>query len=194
MVGYLAIFISIPLLVVLNCESSFATQHCRHVVTCFLSVALTGYQDVTRVSTNYNATQFLWFNGFIPSAKPGSLCDPHILALGDTFSTNYNVFTWTITAIGSRTGDTTVHQAGVEYKSQPLVCDAAVLELIANANAFSVTMIAFVICITPEFNMTLTGTFTATTLQVGSTSMSGQVVNGNVQNSAATANLLYVFS
>jgi hypothetical protein len=31
--------------------------------------------------------------------EPGSLCDPHIFNLGDTFTTNYTFFGWTIDSV-----------------------------------------------------------------------------------------------
>lgn len=188
--GYAAIVISIPLLVVLNCRS-----HGRPYlppVSKGIAVALTGYQDITRLNIDYNATQSLWYDGFIPGSKQGSLCDPYILTLGDVFVTNYNIFKWTVTSISTKSGNDTVHLSGVEYKSQPLVCESQALDLTANLHSFSVSMNAFVECITPDFSMSLATTFLASSMGLPGTVLSGQILNDNSQRPAQATNFLCV--
>ncbi|KAJ7880022.1 hypothetical protein B0H14DRAFT_1585109 [Mycena olivaceomarginata] len=59
-----------------------------------INAALAGYETVTAFDSDFNVTQTHWFNQFTPSlvSKPGSLCDPRLLTLWDTFNTNFTLF------------------------------------------------------------------------------------------------------
>ncbi|KAJ7032539.1 hypothetical protein C8F04DRAFT_654418 [Mycena alexandri] len=75
------------------------------VVVVFLTVinvALAGYDTVPGFDSNFNVTQTHWYDRFLPSValtKPGTLCDPRLLGLGDTITTNNSLFQYTIASI-----------------------------------------------------------------------------------------------
>ncbi|KAJ7880028.1 hypothetical protein B0H14DRAFT_3770093 [Mycena olivaceomarginata] len=96
------------------------------IVLAFLATINAGYETVTAFDSDFNVMQTHWFNRFTPSlvSKPGSLCDPRLLALRDTFNTNFTLFQYTITSIDApSTGD-----SGLLYKGWALGnCDITLL-------------------------------------------------------------------
>ncbi|KAF9527704.1 hypothetical protein CPB83DRAFT_855887 [Crepidotus variabilis] len=71
------------------------------ILLTILNAALVGYETVNVVQSNFNFTQELWFHRFIPYGNPrsGSLCDPHLLAIGDQFKFLNGFLDWTVHSI-----------------------------------------------------------------------------------------------
>jgi hypothetical protein len=109
------------------------------------SAALAGYETVTGFDSNFNITQDLWFHRFLPSygPKPGTLCDPRLLSLGDTITTNSSLFQYTIASIDTaNAGD-----SGFSYEGWTLEnCDITSLFVNADANTFIIDFTALVSC------------------------------------------------
>ncbi|KAJ7830353.1 hypothetical protein B0H14DRAFT_2515881 [Mycena olivaceomarginata] len=119
------------------------------VVLLFLTVlnaALAGYETVPSYNSNFNVTQDHWYDKFLPPAakpKPGSLCDARLLSLGDTITTNYSMFEYSISAIDkANTGN-----SGFSYEGWALDnCDMTSLFVNADANTFIIDFTAIVNC------------------------------------------------
>ncbi|KAJ7059644.1 hypothetical protein C8F01DRAFT_1059039 [Mycena amicta] len=102
------------------------------VVIAFLiviNVALTGYETVSVFSSDFNMTQHFWYDHFLPSfarsdTTPGNLCTARLLGLGDTVTTNYSLFQYTIASIDTpNAGD-----SGLAYTGWTLDdCDVTAL-------------------------------------------------------------------
>ncbi|KAF8216723.1 hypothetical protein K438DRAFT_401838 [Mycena galopus ATCC 62051] len=111
-----------------------------------INSVLAGYETVTVFNSDFNLTQTLWFNRYIPSlvAKPGTLCDPRLLGLGDTFTTNYSLFQYSIASIDvPNAGD-----SGLSYNGWILDnCDITSLYVNADAHTFIMDFTAVVSCV-----------------------------------------------
>ncbi|KAG8995952.1 hypothetical protein FRB94_008689 [Tulasnella sp. JGI-2019a] len=64
-----------------------------------LNFALTGYEIVSVVQSDFDKVPDLWFWRFGNKPLPGTLCDPRVLNMGDNFFTNYTLLPWTIDTI-----------------------------------------------------------------------------------------------
>ncbi|KAJ6526186.1 hypothetical protein DFH09DRAFT_1188077 [Mycena vulgaris] len=118
------------------------------VVLAFLATinaALAGYETVTVFNSDFHVTQNLWFHRFLPTYGPksGTLCDPRLLSLGDTLSTNYTLFEYTIASIDTpNAGD-----SGFSYEGWTLDnCDITSLFVNGNADTFIIDTTALVSC------------------------------------------------
>ncbi|KAJ7663442.1 hypothetical protein B0H17DRAFT_1019889 [Mycena rosella] len=110
-----------------------------------INAALAGYETITVFDSDFNVTQTHWFHRFLPMQKPkaGTLCDPRLLSLGDTVSTNYTLFQYTIASIDTpNAGD-----SGFSYKGWTLDnCDITSLYVNGNANTFIIDLTVLVSC------------------------------------------------
>ncbi|KAJ7880008.1 hypothetical protein B0H14DRAFT_3434745 [Mycena olivaceomarginata] len=110
-----------------------------------LNAALAGYETVTAFDSDFNVTQTHWFDRFTPSLvhKSGTLCDPRVLALGETFNTNYTLFQYSIASIDvPNTGD-----SGLSYKGWTLDnCDITSLYVNADDRTVNMDLTAIVTC------------------------------------------------
>ncbi|KAJ6628621.1 hypothetical protein B0H10DRAFT_1904954 [Mycena sp. CBHHK59/15] len=119
------------------------------VVLLFLAVinsALAGYDTVTGFASDFNVTQSHWFDRFLPpaaKAKPGTLCAPRLLGLGDTITTNYTLFQYSIASIDTaNAGD-----SGFSYQAWTLDnCDITSLYVNGDLNSFIIEYTAVVSC------------------------------------------------
>ncbi|KAJ7431058.1 hypothetical protein B0H11DRAFT_2132556 [Mycena galericulata] len=116
------------------------------VVLTVINVALEGYDTIPSFNSNFNVTDNHWYDRFIPSvalAKPGTLCDPLLLGLGDTVTTNNTLFQYTIASIDTaNAGD-----SGVSYKGWTLDnCDITAIYVNGNVATFMVDFTAVVSC------------------------------------------------
>jgi hypothetical protein len=106
---------------------------------------LAGYETVTAFDSDFNVTQTHWFDRFTPSLirKSGTLCDPRLLALGETFNTNYTLFQYSIASIDvPNTGD-----SGLSYKGWTLDnCDITSLYVNADDHTVNMDLTAIVSC------------------------------------------------
>ncbi|KAJ3521302.1 hypothetical protein NMY22_g12371 [Coprinellus aureogranulatus] len=69
------------------------------IILTIVNAAVVGYEPIVVFSDEFNYTQSLWFHKFIPDPKPGTLCEPRILNVGDSFLTNASIYEWKIMAI-----------------------------------------------------------------------------------------------
>lgn len=92
---------------------------------------LTGYETITITSNDFNAVPHHWFNRFVSPPEKGSLCDPHVISLGDQVFTNASLFTWTIQTID--TSDEKSVASSFEYTGTTLeTCDVSEVDLLLN--------------------------------------------------------------
>ncbi|KAF8192657.1 hypothetical protein K438DRAFT_2017864 [Mycena galopus ATCC 62051] len=115
-----------------------------------INVALVGYNTVTQFNSDFNVTQHFWYDIFIPSVAqttPGTLCDPRLVQLGDTVTTNYTLFQYTVALIDQpNAGD-----AGLSYRGWTLEnCDITTLFFNADGWTFSIDHTALVVCQAPD--------------------------------------------
>ncbi|KAJ6536160.1 hypothetical protein B0H19DRAFT_1003939 [Mycena capillaripes] len=116
------------------------------VILTVLNVALAGYETVTHFDSDFNVTQRLWYDRFIPfmaKSRPGSLCDPRLLGLGDTLTTNYTMFQYSIALIDTaNAGD-----SGFAYEGWTLDnCDITSLYVNADGKTLLIDYTALVTC------------------------------------------------
>jgi hypothetical protein len=107
---------------------------------------LAGYETVTHFDSDFNVTQRFWYDRFIPfmaKSRPGSLCDPRLWGLGDTFTTNYTMFQYSIALIDTaNAGD-----SGFAYEGWTLDnCDITSLFFNADGNTLLIDYTALVTC------------------------------------------------
>jgi len=89
--------------------------------------------------------------------KPGSLCDPHIFNLGDTFTTNYSFFGWNIDSIiKANAGD-----SAISYQGTPLIfCDVTSIFINGDLHSWTVDFTVIVTCKQDDiFSVTAKTTF-----------------------------------
>ncbi|KAJ7079266.1 hypothetical protein B0H15DRAFT_954121 [Mycena belliarum] len=110
-----------------------------------INAALVGYETVTGFHSNFNVTQTLWFNRFLPmqASKAGKLCDPRLLSLGDTVTTNYTLFQYTLASIEKpNAGDSSLSYKGWTLEN----CDITSLYVTGNADTFIIDSTVTVSC------------------------------------------------
>ncbi|KAF8651461.1 hypothetical protein AX16_004760 [Volvariella volvacea WC 439] len=110
-----------------------------------LNVALTTYETVNIVQSDFNATQALWYDKYLSmrNAPPGILCEPHVFNIGDSFTTNYTLFQWTIESITKANAGL----SGVSYQGGILEdCDITSLYINGDLRTFSVDYTAIMTC------------------------------------------------
>ncbi|KAJ7729473.1 hypothetical protein B0H16DRAFT_1330407 [Mycena metata] len=120
-----------------------------------INAASAGYETVSEFNADFNVTRTHWFNQHLPFLvpKPGTLCDPRLLGLGDTITTNYTLFQYTIASIDLPNID----GSGLSYRGWTLDnCDITSLFVNADANTFVMDFTALVSCRADEAQI-LTG-------------------------------------
>ncbi|KAG8877216.1 hypothetical protein FRB98_006829 [Tulasnella sp. 332] len=139
-----------------------------------LSVATQGYEKVSTLSATPNLTEHLWYyNHLAPPPKPGTLCDPHVFTVGDTFQTVMSPFIWSIDYINTPTSlapqsPNTFAQAndnGISYSGLPLnmaMCDVQSIRVTADLFSWTTTATAIINCTAPDvFPVSASTSFTA---------------------------------
>ncbi|KAJ7292136.1 hypothetical protein C8J57DRAFT_1164079 [Mycena rebaudengoi] len=137
-----------------------------------INAALAGYETVTGFESDFNVTQSLWFHRFLPSAaksKPGTLCDPRLLGRGDTITTNYTMFQYTIASVNTANAGNSnfLYRGGILNN-----CDITSLYVNGDTNTFMIDYTALVTCRADEaqrlqgndFEITARADFTESTL------------------------------
>ncbi|TFK33344.1 hypothetical protein BDQ12DRAFT_615411 [Crucibulum laeve] len=106
-----------------------------------LNVALTGYETRTVFNNNFNISQSHWYDGFMPNS--GSLCDPHLMGVGDVFTTNYTIFEWSIDSIVKANAG----ESGISYSGTALDdCDLSTLYVDGSLGASTINVTPIVTC------------------------------------------------
>lgn len=125
---------------------------------------LVGYETVTVFQNDFNATQDLWYNKYMPyrAEKPGTLCASHLYNVGDTFTTKNEVFAWTIQSIRTPSAGS----FGLSYKGDALRdCDVQGIYLTGDLRISSIEFSVMVSCLQGStFDATATTTFKMTSL------------------------------
>ncbi|KAJ7182498.1 hypothetical protein C8R43DRAFT_1116135 [Mycena crocata] len=101
-----------------------------------INAALAGYETVTVFDPDFFVVQRHWFDRFLPSRVPrsGTLCDPRLLNLGDSVTTNYSLFQYTITSVDTANAG----HSSLSYQGWTLDnCDISSLYVNVNVNTFS---------------------------------------------------------
>jgi hypothetical protein len=153
-------------------------------------VALTGYETITVFKSDFNITQSHWYDHWLPGAiaKPGTLCDPHIFNVGDTFTTNYQLFQWTIESISNaNAGD-----SGIVYKGTTLEdCDISTLDLNGDIRTRTLDITAVVTCsVNGEFEVRARTSFTMTSLPGNYSPVMGASGSNNSTSQAKVRSLV----
>ncbi|KAG8992679.1 hypothetical protein FRB94_011390 [Tulasnella sp. JGI-2019a] len=133
-----------------------------------LNFALTGYETVSVVQSNFSEVPDLWFWRFGNKPPPGSLCEPRTLNIGDTFTTNYTVFTWTVESIFDRpplglpvNDNSLANLPTVRYSGTNLDnCDVVNMRVEGSLQVASITFKAFVVCNDTDFPAMMSTAFT----------------------------------
>lgn len=137
--------------------------------------ALTGYEMQTVFENDFNITQKHWFHRFAPARapKPGTLCDPRVFNVGDTFVTNYTTFQWTIEAIGrSNAADTGIVYGGITLDG----CDVTSVYLNGDMRTWTIDVTVIATCrVEGEFEATARTAFSLTNLPGRYSPFQGQV-------------------
>ncbi|KAG9038011.1 hypothetical protein FRB95_003404 [Tulasnella sp. JGI-2019a] len=110
-----------------------------------VAFATQGYEPKPVLLSDYNATQHHWFNHFSPKPKPGTLCDPHVFSLGDSFQTSHSTFSWMLDYILLR-ATTTDH--GISYSGESLTgrCNVTQVEVWADLQSWTTEVTVTIGC------------------------------------------------
>jgi len=110
-----------------------------------LTVRLAGYETITMLDEDFNITQFFWLDRIVPYtlARPGTLCQPLVLMLGDSFVTNSSMFLWDLELV-AKANDSS---SSLVYKGSTLQgCDVIALYLNGNMNPPTLDVVAVISC------------------------------------------------
>ena len=150
-------------------------------------MALTGYETVTTFHPDYNVTQSLWY-GLVPGhAKPGTLCDPHVFNVGDSFTTNNSLFEWKV-MVAAKGGETL---ASLVYTGSTLeTCDITALYLNGDFRTRTTEMAIIIACEDLDgFSLIAQASFSGTSLAGKSAALFGTIRevfgHNNVSNKGA---------
>ncbi|KZT58697.1 hypothetical protein CALCODRAFT_508003 [Calocera cornea HHB12733] len=87
-----------------------------------ISSAAYGYETISISTTDFNYTQTLWFDKYIPQAlkpKSSSTCQPFTYRVGDSFRTSTRLFTWVIANVDQTQDEQGNWEAGSLYTALP---------------------------------------------------------------------------
>ena len=106
-----------------------------------LTVRLAGYETITSLEEDFNITQVFWLDRVVP--QPGTLCQPLVLMLGDSFVTNSSVFLWDLELITKANHSS----SSLVYKGSGLQgCDVIAIYLNGNMNPPTLDVVAVISC------------------------------------------------
>lgn len=114
----------------------------------FPVVPLTGYEIVTLFKDDYNVAETHWFYSFMPFRRhSGPICDAHLFKLGDSFTTNYTFFYWSIESIIKPNAG----KSGVFYTGTPLTsCDVSSIYINGDLHTWNVDFTVVISCKTDD--------------------------------------------
>ncbi|KAG9016973.1 hypothetical protein FRB93_009503 [Tulasnella sp. JGI-2019a] len=139
--------------------------------------ALTGFETITIAQGNFtNQPPHRWYNS-LGYASPETECDPHIFNVGDSFTTNYTLFTWTILSVYDEApvgfNRTNLRKSSVAYNGTNLDnCDFATIRITADPSAWVATFMGTVVCNITYFPVVLSTTWTMNLASYGPNDMS----------------------
>ncbi|KAG8846469.1 hypothetical protein FRB96_001993 [Tulasnella sp. 330] len=173
-----------------------------------LNYKLTGYETVTVTQSSIPTSPVHWYNSIV--TPPEILCDPHMLNAGDTFFTNYGIFTWTLNTIfdkpalasqpemagkqltGAQMINITDVLPSIEYNGYNLSnCDYSGIRIVISPSPPIASFTAGVVCngndfpvmISTAFNMDATNIFNSSLGTIwGSLAPGANNLGGNVQS------------
>ncbi|KIJ65782.1 hypothetical protein HYDPIDRAFT_151393 [Hydnomerulius pinastri MD-312] len=128
-----------------------------------LNVALVGYDVVSTVSSNFNASQVLPWTLSWENSNQG--CQSHFFQLGDSFRTNTSAFTYTIYNVMAAPGQSVTlsssAQGSFSYSNNTLGdCDVDAIEITVSPGDRSVTAQASLACPNLGFNASTSWSYT----------------------------------
>ncbi|KAG8995951.1 hypothetical protein FRB94_008688 [Tulasnella sp. JGI-2019a] len=133
-----------------------------------LNLALTGYETISVVQSDFNAVPDLWFWRFGNKPLPGTLCDPRILSVEDTVFTNYTLLPWTIDAISENlslglfgNANTKASIPTLTYSGHNLDnCDVIYLGIVGTLQPSAVTCKVIVACNDTDLRIMMSTAYT----------------------------------
>ncbi|KZT58674.1 hypothetical protein CALCODRAFT_554639 [Calocera cornea HHB12733] len=123
-----------------------------------VSFAAYGYETISVLSPEFNATQEFWFDHFIPRSlmpQAGSSCQPFAYRIGDSFRTSSRIFTWEIINIAQNQDEQGNWESGSLFTSMPYsnvqmdYCDVSDITLLADLFQQSVQLETRIMCTLP---------------------------------------------
>jgi hypothetical protein len=110
-----------------------------------MTVALTGYETVTVLQSDFNDSRPSLFDRFRfgGRSKQGNLCHPFESNVGNTFTTNYSLFEWELVTV-AKLNDSS---RSLIYRGSTLeTCDVVALYLDAQMQIRSADLTALITC------------------------------------------------
>ena len=103
---------------------------------------------MTLFKDDYKFSETQWFYNLMPSRRQsGTLCDPHLFKLGDSFTTNYTFFEWSIQSIIKPNAG----KSGLFYTGTPLSsCDVSTIYVNADLHTWTVDITVVISCKTDD--------------------------------------------
>jgi len=144
----LGAFVILIILTVINSRSKPSLQCIKSTDEPFLAVPLTGYETVTLFKDDFNVIETHWFYSFMPFRRhSGPICDAHLFKLGDSFTTNYTFFDWSIESIVKPNAG----KSGLFYTGTPLTsCDVSSIYVNGDLYTWNVDFTVVISCKTDD--------------------------------------------
>ncbi|KIM40015.1 hypothetical protein M413DRAFT_190122 [Hebeloma cylindrosporum] len=114
------------------------------VLLTLINIPLTGYETVTLFKDDYNVAENHWFYSFMPFRRhSGPICDARLFKLGDSFTTNYTFFDWSIESIVKPNAG----KSGLFYTGTPLSsCDVSSIYINGDLHTWNVDFTVVLSC------------------------------------------------
>lgn len=131
------------------------------VVIIVVNIALTGYETVTVFRSDYGTRQTHWYDRF-RTKDPAPLCDTRVFNVGDTLTTNYTLFAWTLESITVANAGT----SGLAYNGSTLTdCDVSSLFMTGDLRSWTMNFVVLISCSkNKEYDITATTRFSISSL------------------------------
>ncbi|KAF9532598.1 hypothetical protein CPB83DRAFT_847043 [Crepidotus variabilis] len=153
------------------------------IMLTMVNVTLVGYETVNLFADNFNITQSLWYDTFMPfrKAKSGTLCESRVLNIGDRFTTNYTAFEWVIQSV-DLAGIPDGILSGVPYSGNLLNhCDVTMIYMNGDMARYSIQFSVVVTCKDDYSEVTAATSFTMSSLPGIMGDMFGAVAQSNTK-------------
>ena len=99
---------------------------------------------MTLFKDDYNVAETHWFYSFMPFRRhSGPLCDAYLFKLGDSFTTNYTFFAWSIESIIKPNAG----KSGLFYTGTPLTsCDVSSIYVNGDLHTWNIDFTVVISC------------------------------------------------